>query len=205
MIKIMQTTGIIRRVDDLGRIVIAKDIRKQLNISEGDSMEFFISGESVIIRKYSEDEFEAVKLLSPRELRQAYELQQHEYDKSDIENELDIASEDYIVNFDIDRRPVTEEEIDRMAHKLRRILNQDADACWSSARVEAVTAVLSERTKYVIRKITNGVSANDTECFLDENGNEMVFNSIDSAEEFLDDCGLEELEIEFQGIKIEEV
>ena len=50
----MKATGTIRRVDDLGRIVIAKDIRRQLEIKEMDAMEFFIDGEDIVIRKHTE-------------------------------------------------------------------------------------------------------------------------------------------------------
>ena len=49
----MKATGIIRRIDDLGRIVIPKEIRKNLRIKEGDNLEIFVSGEDVILKKYS--------------------------------------------------------------------------------------------------------------------------------------------------------
>lgn len=84
--------------------------------------------------------------LTPRELRHAYEEQQHNYDISDIENELDIARDDYIEEFAIDLHPVTEEEIGEMAKELRSILDRDADANWSLARGEAVYEVLRRRT-----------------------------------------------------------
>ncbi|MEG2985225.1 MAG: stage V sporulation T C-terminal domain-containing protein, partial [Peptostreptococcaceae bacterium] len=50
----MKATGIIRRIDDLGRIVIPKEIRKTLRIREGDPLEIFTAknGE-VILKKYS--------------------------------------------------------------------------------------------------------------------------------------------------------
>ena len=41
----MKTTGVVRRVDDLGRIVIPKDIRKSLRIRDGESLEFFVDKE----------------------------------------------------------------------------------------------------------------------------------------------------------------
>lgn len=58
----MKSTGIIRRIDDLGRIVIPKNIRKALNIEESDPLEFFTENDNtIIIRKYygedSEDPF----------------------------------------------------------------------------------------------------------------------------------------------------
>lgn len=42
----MRTTGIIRRIDDLGRIAIPKEIRKNLKIREGEPLEIFIDSES---------------------------------------------------------------------------------------------------------------------------------------------------------------
>ena len=50
----MKATGIIRRIDELGRIVIPKEIRKTLRIKEGDNLEIFIDGEEkIILKKYS--------------------------------------------------------------------------------------------------------------------------------------------------------
>ncbi|MDE6475909.1 MAG: AbrB/MazE/SpoVT family DNA-binding domain-containing protein [Erysipelotrichaceae bacterium] len=48
----MKATGIVRRLDDLGRLVIPKEIRKQYRIKEGDSLEFFIDNDRIIIQKY---------------------------------------------------------------------------------------------------------------------------------------------------------
>lgn len=49
----METTGIVRRVDDLGRVVIPKEIRKTLKISEGDAVEIIAAGEEIKIKKYA--------------------------------------------------------------------------------------------------------------------------------------------------------
>lgn len=49
----MKTTGIVRRIDDLGRIVIPKEIRKNFRISDGENIEIFIDGENIILKKYS--------------------------------------------------------------------------------------------------------------------------------------------------------
>lgn len=46
------STGIIRRVDDLGRIVIPKNIRKELNIEDGEPMEFFLQEDCICLKKY---------------------------------------------------------------------------------------------------------------------------------------------------------
>ena len=50
----MKATGVVRRIDDLGRIVIPKEIRKVLRIKEGDPIEIFTGREGeVIVKKYS--------------------------------------------------------------------------------------------------------------------------------------------------------
>ena len=48
----MKATGIVRRLDDLGRLVIPKEIRKQYRMKEGDSIEFFIDNDRIVIQKF---------------------------------------------------------------------------------------------------------------------------------------------------------
>lgn len=48
----MKSTGIIRRVDELGRVVIPIELRNKFNISEKDPIEIFVDGTSIILRKY---------------------------------------------------------------------------------------------------------------------------------------------------------
>ncbi|MEG0290135.1 MAG: AbrB/MazE/SpoVT family DNA-binding domain-containing protein, partial [Erysipelotrichaceae bacterium] len=48
----MKSTGIVRRLDDLGRLVIPKEIRKQFRLKEGDSIEFYIDQDKIIIQKF---------------------------------------------------------------------------------------------------------------------------------------------------------
>lgn len=47
----MRATGIVRRIDDLGRIVIPKEIRKKFGIEEGASLEIFVNEDEIILRK----------------------------------------------------------------------------------------------------------------------------------------------------------
>ena len=49
----MKTTGVIRRIDELGRIVIPKEIRRNLGIRDGESIEIFIDDNSIILKKHS--------------------------------------------------------------------------------------------------------------------------------------------------------
>ena len=50
----MKATGIVRRIDDLGRVVVPKEIRRTLRIREGDPVEIFTDSEGkIILKKYS--------------------------------------------------------------------------------------------------------------------------------------------------------
>ena len=49
----MTTAGIVRRIDELGRIVIPKEMRRTMHLKEGDEMEILSSGDALTLRKYS--------------------------------------------------------------------------------------------------------------------------------------------------------
>lgn len=49
----MKSTGIVRRIDDLGRIVIPKELRKVYNIEEGEPLEIFTEDDKIIFRKFN--------------------------------------------------------------------------------------------------------------------------------------------------------
>lgn len=50
----MKETGIVRRIDELGRVVIPKELRKTLKLKEGEQMEIFTTGDkSLVLRRYS--------------------------------------------------------------------------------------------------------------------------------------------------------
>ena len=48
----MKSTGVIRRIDELGRIVIPKEIRRNLGIRDGENVEIFTDSDSIILKKY---------------------------------------------------------------------------------------------------------------------------------------------------------
>ena len=48
----MKSTGIVRKVDELGRIVLPIELRRNLGIAEKDSLEIYVEGSSIILRKY---------------------------------------------------------------------------------------------------------------------------------------------------------
>ena len=48
----MKSTGIVRKVDELGRIVIPREIRNKFEIAEKDPLEIYVDGTSIILKKY---------------------------------------------------------------------------------------------------------------------------------------------------------
>lgn len=51
----MKSTGIVRKVDELGRIVIPAELRRTMKIDIADPVEIFVDGRSIILRKYEPD------------------------------------------------------------------------------------------------------------------------------------------------------
>lgn len=49
----MKSTGIVRRLDELGRVVIPKELRKTLTIDVKDPLEIYVDGETIILKKYA--------------------------------------------------------------------------------------------------------------------------------------------------------
>ena len=48
----MKSTGIVRKVDELGRVVIPIELRRTLNIGEKDALEIYVDGAQIILKKY---------------------------------------------------------------------------------------------------------------------------------------------------------
>lgn len=48
----MKSTGIVRKVDELGRIVLPVELRRTLDIVERDELEIFVDGDTIMLRKY---------------------------------------------------------------------------------------------------------------------------------------------------------
>ena len=48
----MKSTGIVRKMDELGRVVIPIEIRNQFNIMEKDPIEIYVDGSTIVLRKY---------------------------------------------------------------------------------------------------------------------------------------------------------
>lgn len=70
----MKSTGIVRKVDELGRVVIPKELRRTLGIAESDPLEVFVDGEQIILRKYRPGCFICGNLDAPKHLFHGKEI-----------------------------------------------------------------------------------------------------------------------------------
>jgi AbrB family transcriptional regulator (stage V sporulation protein T) len=61
----VKSTGVVRKIDELGRIVIPKEIRRNLNIKDNEEVEIFVDSENIILKKY-------YRLLTLKEIAQKY-------------------------------------------------------------------------------------------------------------------------------------
>lgn len=82
----MRATGCIRRIDDLGRVVIPKEIRRSLHIREGDPLEIYTEHDSVIFKRYDPSSYDP----SPDWNKILDDLKEEVYNYFDI-----YTSEDY--------------------------------------------------------------------------------------------------------------
>lgn len=49
----LRSTGVVRKVDELGRIVLPRELRRTLGIEEKDSLEIYVYGDMIVLRKYA--------------------------------------------------------------------------------------------------------------------------------------------------------
>lgn len=73
----MKSTGVVRKIDELGRIVIPKEIRRTLNINDGEEVEIFVDNDSIILKKF-------YRLLTLKELAQKYIEKMEKYLNCDL-------------------------------------------------------------------------------------------------------------------------
>ena len=72
----MRATGIVRRVDELGRVVIPREIRKNLRINEGDPLEIFVDNDGLVLKPYHEEHLSFERLQSEWESLSTAERQE---------------------------------------------------------------------------------------------------------------------------------
>ena len=91
----LKSTGIVRKVDELGRVVIPIELRRTLGIGEKDALEIFVDGERIVLKKYEPaciftGEVDNTiryrnKVVSKKCIEEMYELLQKEKEKVTVE------------------------------------------------------------------------------------------------------------------------
>lgn len=94
----MKATGIIRRVDDVGRVVIPKEIRKRIGIVDGEPMEIYLEDDAIVYKKYNANISvgDAINRL-----------------RDHIENEIDCICQDELLEKIVEMKNILKERIDR--------------------------------------------------------------------------------------------
>lgn len=94
----MNATGIVRRIDDLGRVVIPKEIRRSMRIREGDALEIFTTEEGIILRKYLSNRAYELEAIADEMRNDAYN---YNYDDERRQSIFDITHKLYEVTKEI--------------------------------------------------------------------------------------------------------
>lgn len=92
----MKATGIIRRIDDLGRVVIPRDIRRNLGIREGDPLEIYVDEltNSVCFQPYRETLLEDLRIMRDRVKAGLYDYKKERDINAAFERIIEIISND---------------------------------------------------------------------------------------------------------------
>ena len=92
----MKATGIIRRIDDLGRVVIPRDIRKNLGIREGDPLEIYVDEltNSVCFQPYKRNLLQDLAAMRDRVNNSLYDYQKERDINAAFERIIEIISND---------------------------------------------------------------------------------------------------------------
>lgn len=140
----MKSTGISRKIDELGRIVIPKEIRNNLNINVDDSVEIYIEDKKVILEKYSK--LDNLKSLIDIIIKNVLKITDHEIIITDKEKALN------------NNRKITDE--------LLNIINNNIDV---NQKISVTDDLKIEANVNIIREnyIPVGAIITKSECKLD--------------------------------------
>ena len=154
----MKNTGVIRKIDELGRIVVPKEIRKNLGIKSGEDVQIYIEEDKIILKKYQ-------KMLSLKELSDRYLLKIRKLtnnniivtDKEKIISDSlkkydNVKIDDKIENYIRERKQITGEKLkigfDEYSYFYLIPIISDADAIGSIIMVS--DNIISDKDKMII-------------------------------------------------------
>ncbi len=120
----MRATGIVRKIDDLGRIVIPKELRRTLKIQENDPLKIFIEDKYIAIKKNTLNETESIgivrrmdelgRIVIPKELRKTLKIREN--------NPLEIFVEDNTILFR--KYDIVDKELNDYAEDLAKAIQK---------------------------------------------------------------------------------
>lgn len=84
----MKSTGIVRKVDELGRIVLPIELRRVLAIAEKDPVEVFVEDDKIILKKYVSSEIKTEQQEAVKELQGLHAVANNDKAKRIIENAI---------------------------------------------------------------------------------------------------------------------
>lgn len=172
----MRATGIVRRIDDLGRVVIPKEIRKTLRIREGDPLEIFTAKDGeVILKKYSPigelNEFSqeyaetlgetlghGVVVTDLDSIIAVSKLPKKDYKEKSISKDLEQLIENRTINYVKDNKLVSLHKDDSMEYSaqiIMPIVSASGDCIGSICLVSKDASGLSESDEKLLKVAAN--------------------------------------------------
>ena len=172
----MRATGIVRRIDDLGRVVIPKEIRKTLRIREGDPLEIFTAKDGeVILKKYSPigelNEFSqeyaetlgetlghGVIVTDLDSVIAVSKLPKKDYKEKSISRELEDLIENRVSTFVNDNKLVSIHRDDPMEYKMQiitPIVSSSGDCIGSISLISKEESGLNESDEKLLKVAAN--------------------------------------------------
>ena len=172
----MRATGIVRRIDDLGRVVIPKEIRKTLRIREGDPLEIFTAKDGeVILKKYSPigelNEFSqeytetlgetlgfGVVVTDLDSIIAVSKLPKKDYKEKSISDELEALIENREVKYAKDSKMLPLHKDDSMEYGkqiIMPIVSSSGDCIGSIVLVSKENEILSETEEKILKIASN--------------------------------------------------
>ena len=172
----MRATGIVRRIDDLGRVVVPKEIRKTLRIREGDPLEIFTAKDGeVILKKYSPigelNEFSqeyaetlgettgyGVVVTDLDSIISVSKLPKKEYKEKSISDELEHLIENREVKYAKDNKILPLHKDDSMEYNaqiIMPIVSTSGDCIGSISLVTKESETLSEHDERILKIAAN--------------------------------------------------
>ncbi len=154
----MKNTGVIRKIDELGRIVVPKEIRKNLGIKSGEDVQIYIEEDKIILKKYQK--MLSLKELSDRYLLKIRKLTNNNIIVTDKEKIIldslkkydNVKIDDKIENYIIERKQITGEKLkisfDEYSYFYLIPIISDADAIGSIIMVS--DNIISDKDKMII-------------------------------------------------------